>query len=135
MSTDPKTPGKAMYVASDADRHWLRNEQRKLYLRSWKEPDYVFRKLWGLVTDLRNLRCAFARVARNRGRRTPGVDKVTVRKVVAGDVDQYLDELRALLRSRTFRPSPVRRVLIPKTGKHGACADGIRSLNPIESDR
>ena len=119
MSRDPLTPGKAMYVASTADRQWLRSEQRKLYLRSWEEPSYVFESLWGLVTDLRNLRCAFARVASNRGRRTPGVDKVTVRQIVAGDVDQLLDQLRQDLRSRSFRPSPVRRVLISKAGKPG----------------
>ena len=47
-----------------------------------EQPDYVFAKLWGLVTDPRNLRIAVARVARNRGRRTAGVDRVTVRMVV-----------------------------------------------------
>ncbi len=109
-----------MYVASTADRQWLRSEQRKLHLRSWEEPSYVFRKLWGLITDPRNLRCALARVARNRGRRTPGVDKVTVGKILAGgNVDGFVTGLRTQLRSRSFRPSPVRRVMIPKPGKPG----------------
>ncbi len=119
MRVGPTSPGKATYVVSTADWQWLRNEQRKLHLRSWEEPSYVFRKLWGLITDPRNLRCALARVARNRGRRSPGVDKVTVGKILSGNVDGFVAELRTQLRSRSFRPSPVRRVMIPKPGKPG----------------
>ena len=119
VSRVSRPPGKAMYVASTADRQWLRIEQRKLYLRSWEKSDYVFEKLWGLVCDPRNLRCAFARVARNRGRNTPGVDKVTVKGIAARGVDEFLDQVRRDVRSRAFRPSPVRRVMIPKAGKPG----------------
>ena len=68
-STESKPQGKAMYVAPSSDEDWLLSEQRKLYARSYENPDYVFRKLWGLMTDPRNLRLAFGRVARNRGRR------------------------------------------------------------------
>ena len=68
MSTASKPPGKAMYVAPRPDWDWLQIEQRKLYARSEEQVDYVFRKLWGLVTDPRNLRMALARVAGNRGR-------------------------------------------------------------------
>ncbi len=79
MSTTPKPLGKAMYVATDLERDWLQIEQRKLYARSSDGRSYVFRKLWGLITDPRNLSVAFARVAANRGKRTAGVDKITVR--------------------------------------------------------
>ena len=109
-----------MYVASTPDKEWLRNVQRKLHEQSREELDYVFRKLWGLVTDLRNLRNAFARVARNRGRRTAGVDGVTVYQLMKGDgVECFLEDLREALRRRQFQPSPVRRVLIPKPGQPG----------------
>jgi group II intron reverse transcriptase/maturase len=109
-----------MYVAPQPDKGWLRNVQRALYTRSRQEPDYVFRKLWGLMTDLRNLRMAFARVARNKGKRTPGVDGITVRKVVvAGGVDAFVERLRVELRASSYQPSPVRRVLIPKAGQPG----------------
>jgi group II intron reverse transcriptase/maturase len=106
-----------MYVASSSDRSWLLSEQRKLYARSYEQPDYVFCKLWGLVTDARNLRIAFARVAGNRGRRTAGVDGLTVNAVLAKGLDAFLDEVRKELREGAFRPSPVRRVLIPKPGQ------------------
>jgi hypothetical protein len=71
-----------MYVAPKPDRDWLWSEQRKLYTRSEAHSDDAFRKLWGLCTDTRNLRMAAARAAGDRGRRTAGVDGVTVACVV-----------------------------------------------------
>ncbi len=109
-----------MYVATDSDRSWLLSEQRKLYARSYENPTYAFRKLWGLITDPRNLRVALARVARNRGRRTAGVDGQTVRSIVHGEgAEAFLDGLRRELRSGAFKPNAVRRVLIPKPGQPG----------------
>jgi RNA-directed DNA polymerase len=72
-----------VYAAPRSDKDWLLNVQRKLYTRSMENLDYVFCKLWGLVTDERNLRIAVARVARNRGHRTSGVDGLTMSKVVS----------------------------------------------------
>src|SRR4029453_11775768 len=103
--------GKAMYVASQLDLSWLLNEQRKLYARSEKNLDYVFRKLWGLITDPRNLRAALGRVARNRGARTSGVDGVTVKSILRGGLDEFVAQVRAELRSGQYRPNAVRRVL------------------------
>lgn len=118
VSTALKPPGKAMYVAPRPDWDWLRVVQRKLYTRSEQQVDYVFRKLWGLVTEPRNLRMALARVAGNRGRRTAGVDGVTMGHV-AKRAEAFIAELRSELRSGAYRPSPVRRVLIPKIGAPG----------------
>jgi group II intron reverse transcriptase/maturase len=118
MGTTSKPPGKAMYVAPRSDWDWLRIEQRTLYARSEEHVDYVFGKLWGLVTDARNLRMALARVAGNRGRRTAGVDGITVVHVTRR-TDAFIAELRAELRSGAYRPTPVRRVLIPKLGAPG----------------
>ena len=121
MGTLSRPPGKAMYVAPRPDWDWLRIEQRKLYTRSEQQVDYVFRKLWGLITDPRNLRMALARVAGNRGRRTAGVDGVTVGNVAKRE-EAFIAELRSELRSGAYRPSPVRRVLIPKIGAPGSFA-------------
>jgi group II intron reverse transcriptase/maturase len=108
-----------MYVASDSDKEWLLNVQRKLYAQSWDNPGYVFRKLWGFVTDDRNLRCALHRVARNKGRQTAGVDGITVGKLFTQGTDTFIAVLKEELRSGSFKPSPARRVLIPKNGKPG----------------
>ncbi len=51
MSTALKSQGKAMYVASELDKSWLLSEQKKLYERSLRNPDYVFCKLRGLVSE------------------------------------------------------------------------------------
>jgi len=67
MSTAPAPQGKATYVASQSEKDWLLSVQRKLYARSYENPGYVFCKLWGLITDPRNLRVALARVASQNG--------------------------------------------------------------------
>jgi RNA-directed DNA polymerase len=119
MRMAPKSLGQAMYVASKLDESWLQNVQRKLYVRSRDNPGYVFSKLWGLITDPRNLRRAFVRVARNKGRRTAGIDGVTVGQILNRGMQAFLDSVRAELRQGTYRPNPVRRVFIPKQGQPG----------------
>lgn len=120
MRATSKSQGQAMYVASASDRAWLLTEQRKLHERSRTNPDYVFCKLWGLITDTRNLRLALARVSGNRGKRTPGVDGMTVRSMLAIEgVDAFVERVRDALRSGAYQPSPARRVLIPKVGQPG----------------
>jgi group II intron reverse transcriptase/maturase len=106
-------------VVNQLDSSWLLNVQRTLFARSKDNLDYVFCKLWGLITDPRNLRIALARVARNRGHRTAGVDGVTVRVLARDGIEEFLDRTRAELRSGAYSPSPVRRVLIPKPGQLG----------------
>jgi RNA-directed DNA polymerase len=119
-----------MYIVSADDRLGLQSVQRKLYARSQENPDYRFEELWGLVTDPRNLRIAFNRVSRNRGARTAGIDRITVRKIVQDGAEEYLAAIRKELRSGLFRPSPVRRVLIPKAGKLGVFRPlGIPTVN------
>jgi RNA-directed DNA polymerase len=108
-----------MYVVPESDRIWLLTVQRRLHERSRENPTYVFQKLWGLVTDPRNLRIAFHRVASNRGRRTAGVDGITVGLVLARGVDTFIEQLRTELRGGAYRPVAVRRVLIPKGRRPG----------------
>src|SRR5258706_10858646 len=119
MRAATKPLEKARYVAPHSDKEWLQNVQRKLHTRSRDKPDDAFHKLWGLVTDPRNLRTAFARVARNKGRRTAGVDGITVRQIIGTGVDRFVEQVRSELRPKTYRPRPVRRVLIPKPGQPG----------------
>jgi len=120
VRANSKPQGKRpVYAAPRSDKDWLLTVQRKLYARSMEDPDYVFCKLWGLVTDERNLRIAVARVTRNRGSRTAGVDGLTLRMAIRRGVDAFVADARAELRSGAYRPSPVRRVLIPKVGQPG----------------
>jgi group II intron reverse transcriptase/maturase len=100
------------------DRLWLLDIQRKLYTWSKSHPDEAWRDMWNWVTDPHNLRIAWRRVTCNRGARSAGVDKVTVRQIIRrGGVDHFLTNLRERLRCGSYRPSPVRRVMIPKRGQ------------------
>jgi len=103
-----------------AARAWLLDIQSKLYTWSRDHPGEAWRDMWSWVTHPRNLRLAWRRVARNRGARSAGVDRLTVRGIerrLGGE--RFLTDLRQRLRSGAYRPSPVRRVMIPKRGKPG----------------
>ena len=103
-----------------ADEAWILGVQRKLYQWSKAKPDESWRSMWGWLTDPRTLRCAWRRVASNRGKRSAGVDGMTVGRIRAKVGEQhFLDGLQAELRSSAYRPSPSRRKLIPKAGKPG----------------
>ena len=103
-----------------ADEDWILDVQRKLYQWSQANPGDQWRDMWGWLTDIRTLRCAWRRVASNRGARTAGVDGMTVGRIRAKRGEQrFLEGLQAELRSGTYRPSPSRRILIPKAGKPG----------------
>ena len=103
-----------------ADKAWLLDIQRKLYRWSRAEPDDAYRDMWNWVVDPRNLRLAWRRVASNRGARSSGPDKRTVKDIQRREgPDRFLDRLRRDLRSGEYRPTPVRRVMIPKRGKPG----------------
>ena len=122
QGTDEVVKTEEASVDSDeqADEVWLLGIQRKLYQWSKANPEGCYRDLWSWVTDPRNLRCAWRRVARNRGARTAGVDGKTVASIDSDlGREVFLDGLRDELRSGRFRPSPCRRKWIPKPGKPG----------------
>lgn len=104
-----------------SDKDWLLSVQRKLYRWSKGNPADRYRDMWNWITDPRNLRRAWQTVATNKGRRSAGIDGVTVRSIQKGKggAPAFLDTLRQELRGGTYRPSPVRRKFIPKPGKPG----------------
>jgi group II intron reverse transcriptase/maturase len=102
------------------DKAWLLSVQQKLYQWSQQNSGEAYRELWNWITDIRSLRCAWDRVARNKGRRTPGIDGKTVGSIRQQQGEgAYLGELHRALRRGAYRPSPCRRTLIPKPGKPG----------------
>ena len=95
--------------------------RRKLYRWSHEEPSKVFHDVFNLVCDRRTLALAWQWLCRNSGSRTPGTDGLTRRKIEErpGGAAQYIEDVRAELRSGTYRPQPVRQRLIPKPNKPG----------------
>ena len=64
-------------------------------------------------------KCAWRTVATNKGKRTPGIEGVTVKGIQRQGEPAFLGGLKRELCSGSYAPSPARRVWIPKPGKPG----------------
>ncbi|WGS18632.1 MULTISPECIES: group II intron reverse transcriptase/maturase [unclassified Bradyrhizobium] len=103
----------------------IRTLQRKLYCKAKAEPAYRFYLLYDKICREDILRHAYALARANAG--APGVDGVTFEQIEASGVEAWLAGLREDLVSKTYRPDPVRRVMIPKPGG-GERALGIPTI-------
>lgn len=111
MNTSASWPSAAEAAAR------VREIQTKLHQWAKHDPDRRFDDLYNLVCDPAFLLMAWRRVRANRGARTAGVDAQTAYSItVERGEERFLDELRADLKARTFRPLPVRERMIPKPG-------------------
>ncbi|MGW1616117.1 group II intron reverse transcriptase/maturase [Streptomyces sp. NPDC002285] len=88
--------------------------QRKLHHWAVDETDRKFDDLYNLVYDPSFLVVAWERVRTNRGARSAGVDGETPRSLGPVEALRMLAGLREEIKQRTFRPEPVREVMIPK---------------------
>jgi len=86
--------------------------QTALHAKAKEAPSYRFYRLYDKVYRRDILEFAYLRCRSNDG--APGVDGQTFADIEAYGRELWLDELTTELRMRTYRPSPVRRVFIPK---------------------
>ncbi len=94
----------------------VRRMQTKLHLWAARDAGRRYDDLFNLVYDPAFLVVAWERVSTNKGANTPGIDKATAADVEARDgVLGLLGRIREELKSGSFRPVEVRRVLIPKS--------------------
>ncbi len=92
----------------------IRMLQRKLYLKAKAEPDYRFYLLYDKIYREDVMAHAYAVAKANKG--APGVDEQTLEQIESGGLKEWLDGIGKDLRAKTYKPQPVRRVMIPKPG-------------------
>src|SRR6478752_1686768 len=92
----------------------IRSLQRKLYCKAKAEPAFRFYTLYDKICRADILAHAYELARTNAG--APGVDGRTFEHIEASGLEEWLAGLREDLVARTYRPVPVRRVMIPKPG-------------------
>lgn len=86
-------------------------EMKQLHELAKRSPSQIRKPLWNLITNPAWLAQAWEEIRRNKGSQTAGVDNTTAVNV---DLD-LINKLAQQLKDGTYRPTPVRRVRIPKT--------------------
>jgi group II intron reverse transcriptase/maturase len=95
----------------------VRALQRVLYRCAKQDRDRRFHALFDKVARSDVMWRAWREVRANRG--APGVDGVTIEQVERSGAGDFLKALAGQLEAGTYRPSPLRRVHIPKPGRPG----------------
>jgi RNA-directed DNA polymerase len=104
----------------------IRTLQRKLYLKAKAEPDFRFYLLYDKIHREDILRHAYDLMRSNKG--APGVDGVSFTMIEAAGLEEWLSDIRKDLIEKTYKPVPVRRVMIPKPGGNGERPLGIPTI-------
>ena len=104
----------------------IRSLQRKLYRKAKAEPAFRFYVLYDKICREDILRHAYGLARANAG--APGVDGVTFAQIEAQGLEAWLAGLREELVAKTYRPDPVRRVMIPKRDGGGERPLGIPTI-------
>ncbi len=89
-----------------------RTFQRKLYRAAKQSRTRRFHALYDKIHRMDVLWRAWQEVARNGG--SPGVDGVTIESIREQGGEALLTQLRKELQEGSYRPLPVKRVMIPK---------------------
>jgi len=106
----------------------IRDLQRKLYQKAKREPDFRFYLLYDKLYRHDILQHAMKLVKTKKG--SPGIDGISFEVIekMEGGVEKYLEKIAVELKEKLYRPSPVKRIYIPKRsgGKRALSIPTIR---------
>jgi len=86
--------------------------QKKLYLKAKSEANFRFYALYDKIYRMDILKKSWQKVKANQG--APGIDGKTIKDIEEEGVDEFLKGIQQELKTKEYRPSPARRVYIPK---------------------
>jgi RNA-directed DNA polymerase len=120
LGKGPATEEEAQAASGLGWQEWRRVQPKlatlrlRLFLKAKQEPKFRFYVLYDRVFRRDVLWAAWEQVRINKG--AAGVDGVTIDQIVNAEdgPEQLVEELHEALRSRKYRPQPVKRVYIPK---------------------
>lgn len=90
----------------------IRDFQRKIYRKAKQEPEFRFYTLYDKIHQTDFLHVAYNLVKVSKG--CSGLDGVSFRDIEKDGLEAFISQLQTELRERIYRPSMVKRVLIPK---------------------
>ncbi|MCR1984872.1 group II intron reverse transcriptase/maturase [Blautia coccoides] len=99
-------------MQTNSSKEKVRQLQNKLYLIAKKCSSRRFHALYDKVYRDDVLVEAWKRVKANKG--SSGVDGIRIEDIEAQGVNRYLTSIQSELKDGKYKPSPVRRVMIPK---------------------
>jgi RNA-directed DNA polymerase len=111
VTSEGNASGKQRTLSSAVDNPPDGGQKDETVTRTLEEIDSVAVSLMERVVERENLRAALIQVRRNKG--GPGVDGLTVERM-SDYLKVHWPTLRTQLLDGTYRPAPVKRVLIPK---------------------
>ena len=104
----------------------IRSLQRKLYVKAKAEPAFRFYVLYDKICRADILLHAYRLARANAG--APGVDGMTFVQIEEQGLEAWLAGLAEDLATKTYRPDPVRRVMISKANGDGERPLGIPTI-------